>query len=646
MANRGAVVARIISEYSDKGTKAATKDLQKFSKDSSYFGKQFAEVGKKLVKAFAVVEIAKFGFEAIKTAEAVNGAFSKMNVAFANTGSALNSNSPQVQGLVEHMTSLAFTSAETADALARGATVFHSAGAAMNNMSLAANVARASGLTLTDSMLMLGRAAEGKTSRALVALGVVMPKNGTAAEKYKIITDQLTKSLQGQADAYAQTHPIEAMKAKFEELSNSIGQLLLPIFNAVAKVLDTYVIPTLVKALNFLRQNPQYLQPVVDEFALFVNVLAKVGVVALDLVAAFQKVDSVILQVVRGIGWLIGNKGMQDWAKKAADGLGNASKALVSASGKLDKFHLNATKLKATSPIVVKSLADMTKSTDALTTSNSKLTAQQIEVLNNLKKMGVVPTTSTDPIELEAARLNLIKQGNLAAADQFDQMLKNIQAMNDAAVAAGRYSDILAVLADQTISTSEIEVLAKKWGIPTEQVIAYIAKATGASDIPGLGTPGQIAAEGWNKALDALNAYLAALRGMPVGGAGAGGAGAGKAGAGGTITTAAGTTGTGGTLLPSGAVAGVTDSSGNKFFAPAPGAPSITSSTSLFGSSTSMGEHSGSQIGQLAGSGAVNVTVNVGGSVVTQNDLSSAVRDSLLNGILAGKSTTFSSTAL
>jgi hypothetical protein len=59
-----------------------------------------------------------------------------------------------------------------------------------------------------------------------------------------------------------------------------------------------------------------------------------------------------------------------------------------------------------------------------------------------------------------------------------------------------------------------------------------------------------------------------------------------------------------------------------------------------------MGEHSGSQIGQLAGSGAVNVTVNVGGSVVTQNDLSSAVRDSLLNGILAGKSTTFSSTAL
>jgi len=41
-------------------------------------------------------------------------------------------------------------------------------------------------------------------------------------------------------------------------------------------------------------------------------------------------------------------------------------------------------------------------------------------------------------------------------------------------------------------------------------------------------------------------------------------------------TTAAGTTGTGGLLLPNGAIAGVTDAQGNQFFAPAPGAPSIS----------------------------------------------------------------------
>ena len=637
MTSRGAIVARIISEYDAKGTKAAIKDMQGFSKESNYFSKQFTEVGKKLAKGFAVVEIAKFGFEAIKTAEAVNGAFSKMNIAFANTGSALNSNSPQVQALVEHMTGLAFTSSETADALARGATVFHSAGAAMQNMGLAANVARASGLTLTDSMLLLGRAAEGKTSRALTALGVVMPKNGTAAEKYKAITDQLTKALQGQAEAYAQTHPIEAMKAKFEELSNSIGQLLLPVFNAVVKVLDTYVIPTLVKMLNFIRENPKYLQPFADAWAFIVNLLAKVAGVFLIVESAILKVDSVILQVVRAAAWLAGDKGMQEWAKKAADGLGNASKAVNTAGKKLESFHMTATKLKATSPIVVKSLGDMTNSTNALGTSTSKLTAEQIKALDNLKKLGVVPTTSTDPIELEAARLNLVKQNNIEATNQFELMLKNIQAMNDASTAAGRYSDILGVLADQTITTSEVETLAKKWGMPTDNVVAYIAKVTGAANITGLDSPANVAKLGWEKALTALDAYLSKLNSTPNTTTSPSAP---------TVTTPAGTTGTGGTLLPSGAIAGVTDSTGNTFFAPAPGAPSITDSTSLFAANGGYANNTNALGADRAGGQGVAVTVNVGGSVITQSDLTSAVRDSLLNGILSGKQTSFSSVGL
>lgn len=622
MSNRGAVVARIISEYTDKGTKAASKDLQKFSKDSNYFGKQFAEVGKKLVKAFAVVEIAKFGFEAIKTAEAVNGAFSKMNIAFANTGSALTSNSPQVQALVGHMTGLAFTSAETADALARGATIFKSAGAAMGNMSLAANIARTTGMGLSDAMVLLGKAAEGKVAKPLAALGVVMPKVGTNAEKFKIITDQLTKSLQGQAEAYAQTHPIEAMKAKFEELSNSIGQLLLPVFNAVVKVLDTYVIPILVKMINFIRKHPEYLQPFANAWAAIINLLAKVAGVFLIVESAILKVDSVILQVVRAAAWLAGDKGMQEWAKKAADGLGNASKAVNTAGKKLESFHMTATKLKATSPIVVKSLGDMTNSTNALGTSTSKLTAEQIKALDNLKKLGVVPTSSTDPIELEAVRLNLVKQNNIEATTQFELMLKNIQAMNDASTAAGRYSDILGVLSDQTITTSEIETLAKKWGMPTDSVVAYIAKATGASNIPGLDTPGAVAAQGWKNALTAIDDYLAKLNSTPTALAVAPSGGGTTGGGGGT---------TGGPI-PGGGAQPMTTSVAS-FAATIAANGGYANNTNAFGA-------------DRAGGQGVAVTVNVGGSVITQSDLTSAVRDSLLNGILSGKQTSFSSVGL
>ena len=92
-----------------------------------------------------------------------------MNLAFANSGSALNSNSQQVQKAVEQMGNLAFTSIDTADALARGAIIFHSASSAMNNLGLAANVARAGNMSLSDAMIALGKASEGKAVKSLTA---------------------------------------------------------------------------------------------------------------------------------------------------------------------------------------------------------------------------------------------------------------------------------------------------------------------------------------------------------------------------------------------------------------------------------------------------------------------------------------------
>jgi hypothetical protein len=511
MANKGAVVARIVSEYSDKGTKEATKDFKKLSSESSGLGKQFSELGKKFAAAFAVTEIIKFGFEAVKTAENVNGAFSKMNLAFANSGSALNSNSEQVQKAVEQMGNLAFTSVETADALARGAIIFHSASGAMNNLGLAANVARASGMTLSEAMIALGKASEGKAVKSLTALGVVMPKNGTAAEKYKIVTDQLTKALQGQAEAYAQTHPIEAMKVKFEELSNSVGQLLLPLFNAVVKVIDTYLIPSLVKMINFLRENPKYLQPFADAWAVIVNVIAKVAAVIIGTAGDILKFASVVLQVVRAVAFLNGDKAIQDWAKRTADGLGKTSATLETAANKLDKFHMNSVKLRATSPIVVKGLGDITAQTDKTTTATSKLTAAQIAGIEALKKYGVTvkDQTSADPIELEAARQLLVKQGNLLQLERIQALMDSTNAQLAANEATARYNDLLGVLSDSHVSSEEVAVLAKKWGISQDAVVAYIAQVTGAAafDPSELGSPGAVAATGWQKALKALNDY-------------------------------------------------------------------------------------------------------------------------------------------
>ena len=624
MANRGAVVARIVSEYSDKGTKAATKDFKKLSEDSGFIGKQFTELGKKLGAAFAVVEVAKFGMDAIRTAENVNGAFSKMNFAFAGSGSALNSNSEEVQKAMEKMAGLAFTSVETADALARGAIIFHSASASMNNLGLAANLARATGMSLTDAMLTLGRAAEGKTSRALTSLGVVIPKTGTAAEKFKIISDQLTKSLQGQADAYAQTHPIEAMKVKLEELSNSVGQLILPAFNAVVKVIGNYVIPALLKVINFLRENPKYLQPFANAWAAIVNILAKVVGVFIILQAAAAKVDSVLLQVVRAAAFLAGNKGVENWAKNAADGLGQLSTTLNNAGHKVENFHMKAVKLTATNPILLKGATDLGAANDKTAAATSKLTAAQIASIAALKKLGVTPKTETDPVQLEAARLNLVKQGKIEEAARVQAIMDGLSAQNAANEATARYADLLAVLADSHISNEEIALLATKWGISQDAVVAYIAKVTGASSIDAsvFSSPADVARLGWQKALEELNAYYATLKNPPTI----------------TIPGLGGNTGSVGNGTTN---TGIGNSAGNGGL-PSYATSSLNIPTASFGAGTGAGASGGFSPVVAGAMAAGNTTIIINGNVQTKADNVASIRQDLLQGQLSGKSINFS----
>jgi hypothetical protein len=635
MANKGAVVARIVSEYSDKGTKEATKDFKKLSSESSGLGKQFSELGKKFAAAFAVTEIIHFGFEAVKTAENVNGAFSKMNLAFASSGSALNSNSEQVQKAVEQMGNLAFTSVETADALARGAIIFHSASGAMNNLGLAANVARASGMSLSDAMIALGKASEGKAVKSLTALGVVMPKNGTAAEKYKIVTDQLTKALQGQADAYAQTHPIEAMKVKFEELSNSVGQLLLPLFNAVVKVIDTYLIPSLVKMINFLRENPKYLQPFADAWAVIVNVIAKVAAVIIGTAGYILKFASVVLQVVRAVAFLNGDKAIQDWAKRTADGLGKTSATLETAANKLDKFHMNSVKLQATSPIVVKSLGGIQTQTDKTTAATSKLTAAQIAGIEALKKYGIIvkDQASSDPIELEAARQNLVKQGNIAEQQRVQALLDTLAAQLSANEATARYNDLLGALSDSHISSEEVAILANKWGVSQDAVIAYIAQVTGAAtfDPKDLGSPGAVAADGWDNALKALNSYYDSLNHPP------------------TITTPSTSVGTGSSVGTPGNPP-VTTSPNLPYNIPGTALGGIVlpqTSTASFGASNTAAQYGfGSNFMSGTPSSTGNTTIIVNGNVQTKSDNVASIRQDLLQGQLSGKSVNLSVASL
>jgi hypothetical protein len=94
-------------------------------------------------------------------------------------------------------------------------------------------------------------------------------------------------------------------------------------------------------------------------------------------------------------------------------------------------------------------------------------------VLAALAKLGVKPTTETDPIQLEAARLNLIKQANIQEAARIKTILDNLAAQVKVNEAVQRYNDLLGVVADQVISSEEVALLSRKWGISKDAVVAY-----------------------------------------------------------------------------------------------------------------------------------------------------------------------------
>ena len=68
------------------------------------------------------------------------------------------------------------------------------------------------------------------------------------------------------------------------------------------------------------------------------------------------------------------------------------------------------------------------------------------------------------------------------------------------------------VIADEKISSEEVNLLASKWNLTNYQVLQYIASVTGNVELgKGWDAAGYAAGESWKLALKELNAYLAAV---------------------------------------------------------------------------------------------------------------------------------------
>ena len=199
-----AVVARILTQYSDVGSKAAQKDIARLEKKISAFGK-------KAVKSFALAGVAtaafatKVGMDAVKGAAADEKALAALDVALRNntnaTDSAIVANSKYLDGLELQV---AIDNEKLIPALQILATATGDLSQAQALLSLSTDVSAASGKDLSVVSAALAKAVNGNFT-ALTKLGLPLDANAVKAKDLGALLVQLANISKGQAAASANT---------------------------------------------------------------------------------------------------------------------------------------------------------------------------------------------------------------------------------------------------------------------------------------------------------------------------------------------------------------------------------------------------------------------------------------------------------
>lgn len=236
-----------------KGSKAAENEV-------SSFGDKVGEFGKKAAAAFAVAAAAAVAYAGKLAVDGVRAAIAdeqaQLRLATA-LGTATGATNAQIKAVEDQIlkTSLATGVAddELRPALQRLAVATGDTSKAQDLLSVALDVAAATGKPLQAVTSALGKAYEGNTT-ALGKLGV-----GISATEAKTIgftgsVEKLTDLYGGSASRNAETFQgrIDRIKVAFDETKESIGQALLPIVEKLLGFITTTVLPAFQKLSDSL----------------------------------------------------------------------------------------------------------------------------------------------------------------------------------------------------------------------------------------------------------------------------------------------------------------------------------------------------------------------------------------------------------
>lgn len=240
----GAVVARIITQYSDKGSKAAKKDITKL-------GKSFDDFSKKTVRAFAVATAAvgafavKIGKDAVQAAIADQKSQVLLANSLRNTTGATNAAITAVEGYISKLQlQVGVADDELRPALSKLAAVTGDVAAAQQLLGTALNISAFAGVDLGSATTAVTRALQGNF-RGLQKLVPSISATAIKSKNLAAIFAEVEKATTGAAGTRANTleYRLKILQIRYSEILETLGYQLLPVIEKFAKVIETKVLP-------------------------------------------------------------------------------------------------------------------------------------------------------------------------------------------------------------------------------------------------------------------------------------------------------------------------------------------------------------------------------------------------------------------
>ena len=292
----GAVVARILTQYSDKGSKAAQKDIKKLGANIDKFAKRSA-------KAFGIAAVASAAFAAKIGKDAVQAAIAdqKSQALLANSlRNTVGASDAQIVSVEKNITALqkqfSVVDDELRPAFGRLTAAFGSTAAAQEALQIALDVSAFASVDLATASDAIIKASQGQSK----ALSKLVPGIGAATLKTKDfgkITDKVSKIVGGAAATRAGTleGKMNGLKIAFGEAMETLGYALLPVLEKFATMLTTQILP---KVESFVALNKDKLAA---GFALAADMAFKLLTVAI----AFSDWCANNMGIVKGMAAII-----------------------------------------------------------------------------------------------------------------------------------------------------------------------------------------------------------------------------------------------------------------------------------------------------------------------------------------------------